>query len=63
MGAVVIAIALALLVAKPVQAQTNPTLQGRVDASGAVIPRVSVTVLSTASGFKRSVRATVKVAF
>jgi hypothetical protein len=55
MGAVVIAIALALLVAVPVHAQTN-TLQGRVfDASGAVVPRASVSVGSAASGFKRSI--------
>ncbi|HVQ12468.1 MAG TPA: TonB-dependent receptor, partial [Vicinamibacterales bacterium] len=56
MGAVVIAIALALLVAVPVHAQTNATLQGRVfDASGAVVPRASISVLSSASGFRRSV--------
>jgi hypothetical protein len=56
MGAIVIAIALALLVATPVHGQTNTTLQGRVfDASNAVLARASISVLNSASGFRRTV--------
>src|SRR6185295_13642498 len=56
MGAVVLAIALALLYAVSAPAQTNATLQGRVfDGSGAVVPRASVNVRGLVAGFDRTV--------
>jgi hypothetical protein len=46
----------ALLVAAPLRAQSDATLQGRVlDASGALIPGATISVRNDATGFARSV--------
>src|SRR5262245_2373195 len=56
MRALSLAVGLALIIAVPLHAQTNATLQGRIfDVSGAVIPRATVNVRNAASGFDRSV--------